>query len=120
MMETIEQWLEIIPSDAALWLAVCAFVTLDVALGVIKAAVNGNLSSVKAREGILHKVSFFAALLLCNIIDIAQTVADFGFSVPVSGLCAVMIVGCEILSICEHIKNMNPDINLNFLEKSDD
>ena len=50
MMETIEQWLEIIPSDAALWLAVCAFVTLDVALGVIKAAVNGNLSSVKARE----------------------------------------------------------------------
>ena len=118
MIDIIAQWLETIPTDTALWVVVTVFITLDVVLGTVKAALNKTLSSTKARQGVLHKSAFFATMLLCNFVDIAQTVGDFGFHVPVSALCAIMIVGCEVLSICEHIKDMNPDINLSFLESS--
>lgn len=118
MIDALTGMLQTLPTDAALWLVVCVFIALDVILGTVKAAMTKTLSSSIARQGIMHKIGFIGALLLCNFVDIAQGVADFGFQVPVSGLCAVMIVACEVLSICEHIHELNPDIDLAFLEKS--
>lgn len=120
MIDYLAHWLSGMPTDSALWLIVFVFVALDVLLGTIKAAITQTLSSKVARAGIMHKCGFLGAMLLCNLIDIAQAVADFGFSVPVTGLCAVMIVCCEVMSICEHIQELNPDIDLKFLEKKQD
>lgn len=118
MMDTIAIWLQTIPTDTALWVVVLVFIALDVIFGTVKAALNRELSSKIAREGVMHKMGFIGAMLLCNLIDIAQSVADFGYSVPVTAMCAVMIVICEIMSICEHVQELNPDINLSFLKST--
>lgn len=117
VIDNIGSWLANLPLDAALWLVVIVFIAFDVILGTVKAWSKKELSSSIARQGVMHKMGFLAAMLLCSIIDIAQNVADFGYSVPTTLLCAVMIVACEIMSICEHIAEMNPDINLEFLKK---
>lgn len=116
MIDTVTQWLTEIPIDAALWCVVMAFIILDVLVGTVKAFITHTVSSEKARKGVLHKMGFIGAMLLCTCIDIAQGVADLGFTVPTLTVCAVMIILCEIFSLCEQIHEMNPDINLSFLE----
>lgn len=120
MVETIAGWLAQIPSDAALWCVVVAFIALDVLVGTIKAFATKTVSSEKARLGVLHKMGFICAMLLCTVIDIAQSIADLGFEVPTLSVCSVMIILCEIYSLAEQIHDMNPDINLSFLEKHTD
>lgn len=116
LMDKIAGWMQTLPLDTALWVIVLVFIALDVIFGTVKAWANKELSSSVARQGVMHKMGFIAAMLLCNIIDIAQSVADFGYSVPTTMLCSIMIVACEVMSICEHIRDMNPNINLSFLE----
>lgn len=120
MVQIISDFLLSIPFDSALWLVVTAFIILDVICGTLKAIMMHNLSSKKARKGVLHKAGFFAVMLLCTIIDVAQNIADFGFSLPLLPICSVMIVLCETYSIAEHIEAMNPDIDLKFLKKGKD
>lgn len=117
VIEKMSEWVSALPLDTALWIVVLIFIAFDVILGTANAWSKKELSSSVARKGVMHKMGFIAAMLLCNIIDIAQSVADFGYSVPTTILCAVMIVACEVMSICEHIRDMNPDIKLDFLNK---
>lgn len=119
MIETIGAWMQTIPSDAAAWAAIAVFIALDVILGTVKAAIRKELSSTKARLGLMHKAGFVGAMLLCNLIDIVQRSFDLGYSVPLTAGCAVMICVCEIMSICEHIQELNPEINLSFLKGKD-
>lgn len=120
MVEWLTGLLESWPQDVTLWAVVMVFVALDVVLGTVKAWITRTLSSSKAREGILHKMGFLGAMLLCTLIDVVQGLSigpELGFTVPVSLLCAAMIVMCEVMSICEHIKDMNPEIDLKFLDR---
>lgn len=119
MVETVGAWLQGIPNDAACWAAIAVFIALDVVLGTAKAAIKKELSSTKAREGLMHKAGFIGAMLLCNLIDIVQGTLDLGYSVPLTLGCAVMICVCEVMSIAEHIQELNPEINLSFLHKED-
>lgn len=121
MIEIVSGWLENLPIDSALWVVVLVFIVLDVCAGTIKAFLTKSVSSEKARQGIMHKMGYILAMLMCSFIDIAQHIADFGFKLPVLEICAVMIVAAEIFSLCEHIKDLNPDISLDFLhsEKSE-
>lgn len=118
MVEAMTAWLTGMQTDTALWVLVLAFIALDVVLGTCTAWSKGEISSKKARQGVMHKTGFIGAMLLCNLIDVAQGIADFGYHVPVTVLCAMMIVTCEVMSICEHIQEINPDINLKFLESA--
>lgn len=120
MVEWLTGLLESWPQDVTLWAVVMVFVALDVILGTVKAWITRTLSSSKAREGILHKMGFLGAMLLCTLIDVVQGLSigpELGFTVPVSLLCTTMIVMCEVMSICEHIKDMNPEIDLKFLDR---
>lgn len=119
MIDAIVGWLESIPWDSALWVVVLIFIALDVLVGTVQAILTKTVSSEKARKGVLHKMGFITAMLICTFIDIAQQIADIGYSVPVLGFCAVMIIVCEIFSLCEHAKEMNPDIKLDFLHIKD-
>lgn len=119
MIDIVSQWLQAMPIDAALWIVALAFIALDVIAGTAKAIITRTVSSEKARKGVLHKSGFILALALCTFIDIAQHVADIGFSVPVLAGCASMIVLCEIYSLCEHIQECAPDINISFLKPKD-
>ena len=122
MLDPITKWLISIPTDEALWVLVLMFITLDVMLGTTRAAINRELSSTMARQGIMHKMGFIGAMLLCNIIDIAQGIGHvnemLGYAVPVTALCTTMIISCESISIAENIQAMNPDIDLKFLDKN--
>lgn len=120
MVEWLTRVMEAWPTDAVLWAVVLVFIALDVILGTFKAWITKTLSSTKARDGIMHKMGFAGAMVLSSLIDVVQGLsigADLGFTVPVSVLCAAMIVMCEVMSISEHIKELNPDIDISFLER---
>lgn len=120
MIDILSHWLASLPTDEALWILVLVFIFLDVVLGTFRAALNHNLSSTIARQGIMHKIGFIGAMFLCNLIDVAQGVGNIGemlgYTVPVTALCAAMIITCEVISICESIQAMNPNIDLKFLK----
>ena len=119
MIDLVAHWLQTIPHDMALWFVVLVFIALDVIVGTIKAWLSGTISSEKARKGVMHKTGFIVVMTLCTLIDIAQHVADIGFTVPVLGVCSIMIIGCEVFSLCEHVQELNPDIDLKFLHTND-
>ena len=119
MVEWLTEVLESWPTDATLWAVVLVFIALDVVLGTFKAWMTHTLSSSKARDGIMHKMGFVGAMMLSTLIDVVQGLsigAQLGFTVPVSVLCAAMVVMCEVMSICEHIKDLNPEVDLKFLD----
>lgn len=120
MLETLQIWISQVNTNLALWLLITSFILLDVILGIINAFNKKELSSSIMRQGVMHKTGFLGSMLLCNLIDLTQSVAyineHLGFSIPASVLCAVMIITCEILSICEHLKNLNPNIKLDFIK----
>lgn len=121
MLEQISAWMQTLPINTACWLLVTLFILLDVVLGTIKAYLNSSLSSTVAREGLMHKMGFVGSLLLCNLIDIAQSLTvlkdALGFTVPTSILCSIMIISCEVMSIYENVKAMNSKVDLEFIEK---
>lgn len=124
MLEIIAHWIQTIPTNSACWLLVTLFIVLDVALGTLKAYLNKSISSEIARKGVMHKIGFFGSLLLCNLIDLAQGIAPIkdalGIQIPTSVVCACMIILCEIMSIYENIREMNPNVDLEFLNKEKD
>ena len=120
MLEIISQWLQSIPTNSACWLLITLFIILDVVLGTIKAYLNKSLSSEVARKGVMHKIGFFGSMLLCNLIDLAQGITPIkdalGVQIPTSIVCACMIILCEIMSIYENVKELNPNVDLEFLD----
>lgn len=120
MADGIAAFLQTIPQETACWVAVLVFIALDVIFGTVKAVVFNEVSSTKARQGVMHKAGFIGAMLLCEFVDGFQGLLTTGlginFQVPTTVLCTAMIVVCEIMSILEHIHEFNPDLNLWFLE----
>lgn len=117
-MEAVTLWLNSVPVSNVEWIITICFICLDVLLGTVHAWLTNSISSSKARNGVMHKMGYLGAMLLCSLIDAAQSYLDLGFAAPTLAICTVMICLTEIFSICEHITEMNPDINLGFLEKS--
>lgn len=70
----------------------------------------GGLSSSKAREGLIHKVSFIMILALGVLIDYAETRVNLGITIPVGGIFAAYISATELVSIYENIRSINPDL----------
>lgn len=120
MIETVSSWLQSVPLDSALWVLVLVFIVLDVVAGTVKAIITKTVSSEIARKGVMHKMGYILAMLMCTLIDIAQTITDLEYTVPLLKLCTGMICTAEIFSLCEHIKELNPDIKLNFLNSKDE
>lgn len=119
MIETLTKLIQQLPIDSALWLVVFIFICLDVIAGTTKAFVTKTISSEKARKGIGHKMGYFLAMFLCTLIDMTQQIVDIGYVMPLLPLCAVLIIATEIFSLCEHIADLNPDINLDFLRSKE-
>lgn len=117
-MENILNFLNSMPMQGTEWIITTCFIVLDVLVGTCHAWATKTISSVKARQGVMHKMGFLGAMLLCTLIDVAQAFLDLGFVAPTLTLCCIMICLTEVFSICEHIQEMNPEINLHFLESN--
>lgn len=85
-------------------------ICLDYVTGLIKAAMQHDISSTKMREGLYHKSAFVMTMALAEIIEHGQHVIDMGFDIPVVIPAAVYIVLTETASILENLGQINPEL----------
>ena len=87
---------------------------LDFVSGFAHAAMVHEISSVKMRLGLWHKLSFAGTILLGIYVQWITSVSDIsaylGFSVPATNVICIIICAIEVTSIYENLKKINPDI----------
>lgn len=86
------------------------FVATDYLTGVVKAVMQGNLSSQKMREGLGHKFAYLILIAVAYAIDTINTHVSLGlpvnvFIVTVGGVCLI-----ELTSILENVCEINPEL----------
>lgn len=91
-------------------IAVLFFISVDYITGVIKACMQGNLSSKRMREGLGHKFAYLTLTLTAWFIDTLNMHIPLGFPInvficTVSGICLI-----ELTSIIENITAINPEL----------
>lgn len=100
-------------TQSDMWSAIATlfFITTDYLTGIIKATMQGNLSSQKMREGLGHKLAYLILTLVAWFIDTLNTHLTLGFPIntftcTVTGICLI-----ELTSIIENITAINPELN---------
>ena len=91
-------------------LIVCAFMALDVVSGLVKGWSQKALSSTKLRKGLGNKMGFIIMLVLAYACEYAMGYLDLGFTVPLVPAVSVYICLTEVVSICENVAIINPDL----------
>lgn len=90
-------------------IALVSFIIIDVVTGLLKAWKNGDLSSAKSREGVIHKVSELIALVAGFAMDlvlprIIMELTGKQIDFKIFGLTiAAYLILTEILSIIENL-----------------
>lgn len=97
-------------SDMWCAIAVLFFTTTDYITGVIKAAIQGNISSKKMREGLGHKLAYLVLTLVAWFIDILNAHLTLGFPINVFICVVTGICFIELTSIIENITAINPEL----------
>lgn len=99
-------------TQADMWcaIAILFFISADYITGMIKAIMQGNLSSKRMREGLGHKLAYLMLALTSWFIDTLNMHLSLGFPVDVftcivSGVCLI-----ELTSIIENITAINPEL----------
>lgn len=99
-------------TQSEMWcaIAVLFFVSTDYITGVMKAIMQGNLSSKKMREGLGRKLAYLILAFTAWFIDTLNMHLSLGFPVSVftcviSGVCLI-----ELTSIIENITAINPEL----------
>lgn len=96
------------------------FVATDYLTGVVKAIMQGSLSSQKMREGLGHKFAYLILISVAYAIDAVNTHISLGlpvnvFTTTVGGVCLI-----ELTSILENVCEINPELkNKPFLRTFD-
>ena len=86
------------------------FILLDMLSGIIKALKNKNFKSSVMRQGLFHKSAFVVIIALAILCDYAQTFVNLGFSVPLTKAVCIYLILCEIGSVLENLKAINPEL----------
>lgn len=97
-------------TDIAAPIVVLALIILDYVTGLAKAIVAKNVSSEKMRLGLWHKASLIVIIVLAEILERAQAIIDFGYTVPLIIPACVYIALMEITSILENLSKINPEL----------
>lgn len=97
--------------------AVFMFIILDVASGLIKAIILGNLSSGKMREGLMHKFAYIIILVLSYMIELGQPYTGVRIDFPLITTVVAFIIMSEIMSIFENCCEMNPELRESHIAK---
>lgn len=100
-------------TEPELWFIAMALVlsVMDVLTGFVGAAIRGQISSTKMREGLGHKMVLVLMIVMAVLLQGFTThIGDTGWNVPlimpVCGYIAVM----EVASIVENAKGAYPEI----------
>jgi toxin secretion/phage lysis holin len=98
-------------------IAVLILIVADLLFGMLGAVIQKNFQSSKIREGLAHKCSEFAFLLVADVID-ALLFAGISLPFDIPNGCALMVVGTslilmEIASLMEIATRINPKLSEN-------
>lgn len=85
-------------------------VLIDYITGVINAAMQGELSSKRMREGLGHKFAYLAVICVALIVEYGSDYINLGIELPVFIPVCVGICLIEITSIMENCAKINPDL----------
>lgn len=102
-MKEIDMWSAI---------AILFFITADYLTGVIKAIMQGNLSSKRMRTGLGHKLAYFILATTAWFIDTVNGHIPLGFPLNLFTCVASGISLIEITSILENITAINPELKI--------
>lgn len=98
--------------DLWLFIIVLVFIVLDFISGIIKGVATNDLSSVKMRQGLLHKASYILLIVVAIVLEYASLRIDFG--VELMGIIYVAtclwIVLTEVASILENVCVIDPSL----------
>lgn len=98
-------------SEAQTWsiLLACVMMCADVVVGFIQAAINNQLSSIKMRQGLLHKVLILILIFVCLAIEIGigHTV-KLPYDIPTCEVVCGYVIIMELVSILENIARGYP------------
>lgn len=97
-------------SDMWYAIAVLFFIATDYITGVIKAAMQGNLSSKMMQEGLGHKFTYLILSITAWFVDMLNTHLNFGFPIDVFTCTTTGICLIELTSIIENITTINPEL----------
>lgn len=98
-------------TDVQLWsiTLACILMLADVLVGFIVAIINNELSSVKMRKGILHKVLMLILIFICLLIEIAISHAvQIPYDIPTCEVACGYIAVMELMSVLENIAKGYP------------
>lgn len=87
-----------------------AFIVLDVISGVLVGFLKTGLSSTKSREGVQHKTGLVLAMILGVLCHVTQQFFDLGIHLPLLVAICLYISFTEIISICENIGELSPQL----------
>lgn len=100
-------------TDAQSWgiALACVMMVADVVVGFIVAVINGELSSSKMREGLLHKALMLVLIFACLAIEIGIShTAALPYDVPTCEVVCGYIVIMELMSVLENIAKGYPEL----------
>lgn len=105
------------PPVQVMLVGVLMLIVADLVFGMLGAVVQRDFRSTKIREGLAHKCSEFAFLLVADIID-ALLFAGITLPFEIPNGCALMVVGTalilmEIASLMEIATRINPRLSKN-------
>ncbi len=105
------------PAVQVMLVAVLVLIVADLLFGMLGAVVQRDFKSTKIREGLAHKCSEFAFLLVADVID-ALLFAGVVLPFEVPSGCAMMAVGValvvmEMTSLMEVATRINPKLSEN-------
>lgn len=100
-------------TDAQSWgiALACVMMVADVVVGFIVAVINEELSSIKMRKGLLHKVLMLVLIFVCLAIEIgvSHTIA-LPYDVPTCEVVCGCVVVMELMSVLENIAKGYPEL----------
>lgn len=105
--------LESIPTEGVLLGIVVFMCSMDILSGLIKAIVNGEISSEVMRKGLWHKSAYL--ILIATAYVCTEYGTYFGLPQEIDSIYKFMcgyIVIMELISICENCAEANPDLLL--------
>lgn len=92
---------------------------IDYIMGTIGHTMREGFQSARQREGLLHKLTYAVALVVCVIVEQIMSYIDLPmiYAGMMFSLCYVWIALSEIGSILENLLLINPDLgDKNFLK----
>ena len=97
-------------TEIAALVITCVLIVMDYLTGLAKSVVNKDIDSTKMRDGLWHKATYVAVIVLAEIIERGQEAVDLGFTVPLIVPTCVYIVLTETASILENLSQINPEL----------